>query len=267
MSLEIGVLVGLGVLAVAVMALALRQPSAPMETGFAEDEVDEWVPLAPSTEPSASVAATAIASAQPVPSATREPVATPEPSAIPIVPEPDATLTALAALSASEALTEKARSSEPEAAPADAIQLGPPIVRPVVAAPTVASVATNRIPSSRGDKVRLTSQNRREPVIAPAGTHLVTDSGAMIKTLEWATVPCATDAGPGWVDVSIQVVGSRPMGFKSGSAVDVAQIDLVTAIVSSVPPAIARPSRGVPPPESSPEPPWMQNGSGPRGAA
>jgi len=189
------------------------------------------------------------------------PAAQSQQGAIPIVPEPDPILTALAASSS----TEEPVTSGREETPSDANKLGPPIERSALATPPRTSAATRLIPSSRRDLVRLTSRNRREKVVAPPGTLLVTDSGAMVRTLERAVVPCATDAGPGSAVAPIQFVGSRPVGFESGQVVDVGQIDLVTAIMSSLPPPVATPVRAVPPPASSEPPPtWMQHDSRPR---
>jgi hypothetical protein len=126
-------------------------------------------------------------------------------------------------------------SSEREAASSDAIQLGPPIDRPAVTTPAPAAAVRRLIPSSRRDLVQLTSRNRLQPVVAPPGTLLVTESGALVRTLERSVVPSATDAGPGSALAPVQFVGARPAGFESGQVVDVAQIDLVTAIMSSLP--------------------------------
>ena len=170
--------------------------------------------------------------------ADRTPRAAPtELSAIPIVPEPDAMLSLIAEPSGEQAPTEevtRSRSARRQAS-SDAIQLGPPIERPAVTTPAPASAVRRLIPSSRRDLVRLTSRNRLQPVVAPPGTLLVTDSGVMVRTLERSVVPCATDAGPGSALAPVQFVGARPAGFESGQVVDVAQIDLVTAIMSSLP--------------------------------
>lgn len=255
MALEYGALAALAILALVVMVLAVRQARSPSnETELAEDIADGAGISVPGPEPVALVAPTAPARAAPT-----------ELSAIPIVPEPDALLTAIAASSLPEAPTHEAVTAGREEAPSDAIKLGPPIERPAFATPARASAATRLIPSSRRDLVRLTTHNRREEVVAPPGTLLVTDSGAMVRTLERAVVPRATDAGPGSAVAPVQFVGSKPVGFESGQVVDVGQIDLVTAIMSSLPPAVATPVRGAPPPASSHQaPPWMQRDSRPR---
>jgi hypothetical protein len=173
-------------------------------------------------------------------------------------------LTAFATTTTTEAPTEEPVTSGQEEAPVDAIQLGPPIhLGPPAddsgsAAAAFASAARPKIPPLRLDLARLTSQNRREPVVAAAGTYLVTDSGATVRTLVGVVVPCATDAEPGSIDVPIEFVGKRPVGFESGSVVDVGQIDLVTAIMASLPATSAPRAQGAPPPESSPQPAWMQ---------
>ena len=257
MATEIGALVALTILALAVMMLALRQARAPADDSEpAEAVADEPVAAVPAPEPVALIAATVHALA-----------AQTERSAITIVPEPDAMLTAMAASSVIEAPSEKLATSGRKASRIDVIQLGPPIERSTSApARVLVSATTAMISPARRDLVRLTSHNRREPVVAPTGTALVTASGATIRTLEPAVVPCATDAGPGSADVPVQFVGSRPVGFESGSQVDVGQIDLVTAILSWLPPTAAPLVRGTPPPESSPEPIWMQGDSRRRGA-
>ena len=251
MTSEIGVLIVLAVLAVAVMALAWR------DARKSEPADDVAVEPASSVRGPERVTVVAAAVQAPAPQA--------EQSAIPIVPEPDEMLTAFAVASTIDAPADEPITSAQDAAPIDAIQLGPPMERsdaasaPAVAASTLAPVRRPMSPPLPLDLVRLTSFNHREPVVVPLGTHLVTASGATIRTLVEAIVPSATDAEPGSVDVAVQVVGSRPAGFESGSVVDVGQIDLVTAIVSALPPTRAPRIPGAPPPGSSPQPVWMQS--------
>jgi hypothetical protein len=224
LAIEYGALAALTVLAVVVVLLAVRQArTASNESEPAEDVIDDWGAVQ-GPEPVALIAGIV-----PAPAAQRQQ------SAIPIVPEPDLILTGLAASSVDETSEDEAVALGRGDAPSDAIQLGPPIERPSVPTRAPASAATRMVPSSRRDLVRLISRNRREQVVAPPGTLLVTESGAMVRTLEQAVVPCATDGGPGSAVAPVRFVGARPAGFESGQVVDVGQIDLVTAIMSSLP--------------------------------
>jgi hypothetical protein len=241
MTFEIGVLVALGVLALGVLALAWRDARR-SDSGIADDVPDGALALAPGPEPVALLAPAVleptVAEPEPaVPGPAIDEAATPvsERSPVEIVPEPDQLLTALAASQVGEGPTEEPLKPEDAGAPVEAIQLGPPAEPSASAAPALGWAASRPIVPLRLDLVRLTSHNRRERVVAPAGTHLVTDSGALIRTLVEVVIPSATDAGPGSVDVPIEFVGARPTRFKSGTVVDWGQIDLVTAIISPRP--------------------------------